>query len=115
MKRAVVVFFCFSVIAAMLAMAQGSDEGFQTARVIAFEKVPADVQHPEKSDSYKMSMRIGDVIYNCKANAPVAVFNDWTIGKELPARVSPNGKVMQVKNFDGQIIELTIVGKKKPK
>jgi hypothetical protein len=62
-----------------------------------------------------MTMRIGDILYNCKANAPTAVFNDWTINKELPARVDEKAKVMQVKNFDGQLIELHITGKKKPK
>lgn len=111
MKRALAVLVCAVTLAAMVAYAQ--DGGFETARVVAFERVANDAQHPEKADSYKMSMRIGDTIYNCHANAPVTVFNDWTVGKEFPARV--NGKVMQVKNFDGQIIELNIVGKKRPK
>ena len=112
MRKAIVLSLCFIAIASVLAVAQ---DDFQTARVIAFEKVAADVQHPEKSDSYKMSMRIGDTIYNCKANAPVTVFNDWTVGKEFPARVNEKAKLMQVKNFDGQIIDLTITGKKRPK
>ena len=112
MKKATVLFLCLITVATLLAVAQ---DDFQTARVVAFERVPGDVQHPEKSDSYKMSMRIGDIIYNCKANAPVAVFNDWTVGKEFPARVNEKAKVMQVKNFDGNIIDLTITGKKHPK
>jgi hypothetical protein len=109
--KTLAILLCVLITVAAFAVSAGED--FQTARVIAFEKVPLSAQHPENSDSYKMSMRIGDTIYNCKANAPVAVFNDWTSGKELPARV--NGKVLEVKNFDGQIIELTITGKKKPK
>jgi hypothetical protein len=113
MKKAFVLSICLLTLASLFAIAQ--DEGFQPARVVAFEKVPGDVQHPEKSDSYKMTMRIGDILYNCKANAPTAVFNDWTINKELPARVDEKAKVMQVKNFDGQLIELHITGKKKPK
>ncbi|HVZ16084.1 MAG TPA: hypothetical protein VG897_03130 [Terriglobales bacterium] len=112
MKKAVVLSLCLITIAALFAAAQ---DDFQTARVVAFERVPGDVQHPEKSDGYKMSMRFGDMVYNCKANAPVAVFNDWTIGKEFPARVNEKAKVMQVKNFDGQLIDLTITGKKRPK
>jgi len=111
MRRFSAVVVTLMMLAALLAFAQ--DAGFQTARVIAFERVANDEQHPEKADSYKMSMRIGDTIYNCKANAPVKVFNDWTTGKEFPAKVMD--KTMQVKNFDGQIIELTIVNKKKPK
>lgn len=102
-------------LSAIAAYAQNGDEGFQTATVVAFERAANDAQHPEKADNYKISMRVGDIIYNCHANAPVAVFNDWTINKQFPARVSPNGKIMQVKNFDGQIIEMNIVGKKKPK
>jgi hypothetical protein len=111
MKNLASVVLCFSIFAAVLSFAQEGD--FQPARVIAFEKVAADVQHPEKQDSYKMSMRIGDTIYNCKANQPVAVFNDWTINKEFPTKV--NDKTLEVKNFDGKIIELKIVNKKKPK
>jgi hypothetical protein len=112
MKKVLVVLTSFIILAAVLACAQ-SEEGFQMARVIAFEKVAADVQHPEKADSYKISMRLGDTIYNCHANAPVAVFNDWTINREFPTRLT--GKVLQVKNFNGQIVELNIVNKKKPK
>jgi hypothetical protein len=104
---------CWCVIA-ILACAQ-SDEGFQPAKVVAFERVASDAQHPEKSDDYKISMRLDGIIYNCHANGSVTVFNDWTVNKEFPARVSGNGKILQVKNFDGQIIEMNVVGKKKPK
>jgi|SRR3954467_15889092 hypothetical protein len=109
MKKLLLLLLCFTTLAAF---AQ-SNADFQPARVIAFEKVTADVQHPEKQDSYKISMRIGDTIYNCKANAPVAVFNDWTINKEFPTKV--NAKTLEVKNFDGKMIEMTIVNRKKPK
>ena len=110
MKR-LLILCCIATVAALV-VAQ-TDEGYQVGRVIAFERVPADAQHPEKADSYKMSIRVGDVIYNCKANAPVTVFNDWTTGKEFPTRVNP--KTLMVKNFDGHDVELTIVNKKKPK
>lgn len=113
MKRALVVLGCL-VLAAVLVYAQ-SDEGFQTAKVIAFEKVANSVQHPENADSYKMSLRIGDTVYNCKGNGPVAMFNDWTTGKEVPAKVNASAKTIQVKNFDGQMIELRIAGTKKAK
>jgi len=112
MKTFLLALLCCTTLAATLAYGQG-DEGFQPARVVAFERVANDAQHPEKSDSYKISMRLGDTIYNCHANAPVTVFNDWTINKEFPTKL--NGKVLLVKNPDGQIVELTIVGKKKPK
>jgi len=113
MKRITIMLLCSLTLAVAFTYAQ--DEGFQPARVIAFEKIAADVQHPEKADTYKMSMRIGDVIYQCKANEPTAVFNDWTINKEFPARVNEKAKIMQVKNFDGNIIDLRITGTKKPK
>ncbi len=112
MKKFAVVFCLLLTLGACFAL--GQDEGFQTARVVSFERVANDAQHPEKADSYKMTMRISDVIYNCKANQPFRVFNDWTTGKEFPAKVVSE-KTMQVKNFDGQIIELTILNKKKPK
>ena len=113
MKRfAILLSFCLA-LSAIVAYSQ--DEGFQTATVVAFERAANDAQHPEKADDYNMSMRLGDIIYKCHANAPVTVFNDWTINKQLPARLSPNGKIMQVKNFDGQMIELNVTGKKKPK
>ena len=111
MKTRLIVLFCCVAMVAMVTYAQDAD--YQTAKVIAFERVPADVQHPEKADSYKISMRLGDTIYNCHANAPVAVFNDWSVGKDYPAKIS--GKTLLVKNTDGQIIEMKIVGTKKPK
>jgi hypothetical protein len=112
MKRALVVLGCFAFAAVLLG---AQDDGFQTAKVIAFEKVANSVQHPENADSYKMSMRIGDTVYNCKGNGPVAMFNDWTTGKEVPAKVNASAKTIQVKNFDGQMIELKIAGTKKSK
>lgn len=112
MKLFLVVLSCLVLFTAAVAQ---SDADFQPAKVVAFERVAADPQHPENADSYKISMRLGDTIYNCRANEPVTVFNDWTVNKEFPARVTPNGKILQVKNADGRTIELKIVGKKRPK
>jgi len=103
---------CIMLAAAFL-HAQSNDEGYQMARVVAFERVAADAKHMENSDRYRISMRLGDVVYACHASAPAAVFNDWTTGKEFPAKV--NSKVLLVKNPDGQVVELSIVGKKTPK
>jgi len=83
--------------------------------VVAFERVASDAQHPEKGDNYKISMRLGDTIYNCHANAPVTFFNDWTVNKEYPARLDAKGKILTVKNPDGQTVDMTVVGKKRPK
>jgi hypothetical protein len=113
MKTRLVAVSCCIAVAAMLAYGQSADEGYQMARVVAFERIAADAQHMENSEQYKMSMRLGDTIYNCHANAPAAVFLDWTTGKEFPTKVS--GKVLLVRNPDGQVVELTIVGKKVPK
>ena len=65
------------------------------------------------SDRYKISMRLGDTVYNCQASASPAVFIDWSTGKEFPAKL--NGKTMLVKGPNGQVVELNIVGKKTPK
>jgi len=113
MKTRLVVLSCCIALAAMLAYAQGTDEGYQMARVVAFERVAADAQHMENSDRYRISIRLGDTLYACHASGSAAVFNDWTTGKEFPAKL--NGKVLLVKNPDGQVVELNIVGKKTSK
>jgi hypothetical protein len=59
------------------------------------------------------SIRLGDTVYACHASAPAAVFIDWSPGKEFPAKL--NGKILLVKNPNGQVVDLTIVGKKTPK
>ncbi len=116
MKTRLVVLSCCIAMAAMLAYAQSADEGYQMARVVAIERVAANAQHMENEDNYKISMRLGGIVYACHANAPVATFMDWTIGKEFPAKLNvPNGKVLLVKNANGQVVELNIVGRKTPK
>lgn len=112
MKKLLALSFCLATIA-VLCHAQSADAGFQPAKVVVFERVAADAQHMENQDNYKISMRLGDTIYHCHASGSAATFNDWTINKELPARV--NGKILQVKNFDGQMVEMNIVGKKTAK
>jgi hypothetical protein len=113
MKKCLVALSCSITMATMLAYAQSANEGYQMARVVSFEKVAANAQHMEDSDRYKISMRMGNTVYACRASAPVAVFNDWTTGKEFPTKV--DGKVLLVKNPNGQVVELEIVGKKTPK
>jgi hypothetical protein len=113
MKTSLVVLSCCLTMAVMLAYAQSQDEGYQMATVVVFERVPADAQHMEKGDQYKISMRLGNTVYNCRASAPAAVFIDWTTGKEFPVKI--DNKVLLAKNPNGQIVELNIVGKKTPK
>jgi hypothetical protein len=113
MKTCLVALSCCITMAAMLAYAQSGDEGYQMARVVSFERAAADAQHMENSDRYKISMRLGDMVYACHASAPAAVFIDWSSGKEFPAKL--NGKILLVKNPNGQVVELNIVGKKTPK
>ena len=57
-------------MAAMLAYAQSGDEGYQMARVVSFERIAANAQHPEDSDRYKISMRLDNTIYSCHAQRP---------------------------------------------
>jgi hypothetical protein len=113
MKKSLVALSCSVTMAATLAFAQGADEGYQMARVVSIEKGAADAQHMTGSDLYKISMRLGDTVYNCHASASPAVFIDWSTGKEFFAKL--NGKTMLVKGPNGQIVELNIVGKKTPK
>ena len=105
------VVLCCIAIAATLAWTQ--DAGFETATVVSIEQVAADAQHPENSDRYKISMRMGDALYMCRSSGHVSVFMDWTRGKEFPAQL--NGKILLVKVPGGQTVELNVVGKKKPK
>ena len=113
MKTSSVVLLCCITMAALLAHAQGADDGYEMARVVAFERVAADAQHMANSDGYKISMQMGNILYSCRATASAAVFIDWTEGKEFPAKLT--GKTMLVKNPNGQIVQLNVVGKKTPK
>ena len=113
MKKYRIVLTCVVMMAAMLAYAQSADEGYQMATVVSIDKVPADAQHPENADRYKISMRLGNTVYSCHANGSPATFLDWSPGKEFPARLSD--KVLQVKGPNGQVVDLDIVGKKTPK
>ena len=113
MKTCLVALLCCVTLTAMLAYAQGGDEGFQPARVVAFERIPADAQHMENADGYKISMRMGDTIYACRAYGSASTFMDWSPGKEFPAKL--NDKILLVKSPNGQMAELKVVGKKAPK
>ena len=113
MKTRWVALSCCIAMAAMLAYAQSGDEGYQMARVVSFEKLAANAQHPEDADRYKIAMSLGGTVYMCHASGPIAVFMGWSPGKELPAKL--NDKVMLVKSPSGQIAELNIVSKKTPK
>jgi len=110
MKKCMVAILCCIAMTAMLAYAQSADDGFQTATVVSIEKLAADAQHMEKGDQYKISMSMGSALYVCKVSAPAATFMDWTSGKEFPAK--EDGKVLLVKNKNGQIVELNIAKKK---
>jgi hypothetical protein len=110
MKTCVVAVLCCITIAGTLAYAQGGDEGYQTATVVSIEKLAADAQHMEKGDQFKISMSMGGALYLCKVSAPAATFMDWTSGKEFPAK--EDGKVLLVKNKNGQMVELNIAKKK---
>lgn len=94
-----------------VALATAAQDGYQSARVVAFEKVASSPQHPENADKYKISMQVGSIFYKCEARGSVATFNDWTTGKEYPARIDEKAKTMQVKGPGGEVT-LNITGKK---
>lgn len=110
MKKYVVAIFCCIAMTCMLAYAQSADDGFQTATVVSIEKLAADAQHMEKGDQFKISMTMGSALYVCKVSAPSATFMEWTSGKEFPAK--EDGKILRVKNRNGQMVELNIAKKK---
>ncbi len=105
-----VVLFCFAL--SIAAFAQDAD-GFTPAKVVAIERAANSEKHPEKGDNYKISMRLGDTIYNCAANAPVQTFMDWTTTKSFPAKLSADGKTLQVKVTSGEVVNMKVTGKKK--
>ncbi|MGA8153761.1 MAG: hypothetical protein WB952_22620 [Terriglobales bacterium] len=113
MRTYLVAMSCCITMAAILAVGQSADEGYQTARVVAFDKIAANAQHMADSGGYKISMRLGNTVYACRTSGPAADFIDWTTGKEFPAKV--DGKTLLVKNPDGHVVELNIVGKKTAK
>ena len=113
MKAFLAALFCCVLMTATLALAQSADEGYQMGKVVAFEKVAANTQHMENSGQYKISMRLGDTIYNCHASGDAATFLDWTVGKQFPTKL--NDKELMVKSPNGQLVEMKIVGKKTSK
>ena len=110
MKRSMIAVLCCLTLAGIFAYAQAD---FQTATVVSIEKLAANAQHMDEGDHYKISMRMGDMVYLCKVSGQAATFMDWTSGKEFPAK--EDGKILHVKNKDGQIVDLNINSKKKPK
>ena len=110
MKKCSIALACCIVMAAMLAYAQTADEGYQMARVVSFEKLAANEQHPEYADRYKIAMELGGTLYICQARGSAATFLNWSPNKEFPAKV--NNKTLLVKNFDGQVLEMAILKRK---
>ncbi len=104
--RLVVALTCCVMLAAMLAYAQ-IDEGFQPAQVVSFEKVPANEQHPENADRYKIAMRMGGTVYLGTTSGPITTFMGWAPGKEFPAKLADK-KTMLVKSPNGQVVQLNI-------
>ena len=111
MKRCWIFMVCIAMFAT-LSFAQAADEGFQPARVVSIDHMSADARHPEKADQYKVSMRMGDVLYLCQSSAPPSAFLDWSPNKEFPAKL--DGKMLLVNGPHGQV-QLNITGKKTAK
>ena len=111
MKTCWVLLVCI-VIAATVANGQGADEGFQTAKVVSIDHIPAHARHPEKADQYKVAMRLGDTVYLCQSSAPASAFLDWSPNKEFPAKL--DGKMLLVNGPHGPVT-LNISGKKTAK
>ena len=64
-------------------------------------------------DKQAIDLRMHSEVTAIDVHASTVTVHDWTTGKEFPAKL--NGKVLLVKNPDGQIVELNIVGKKTSK
>src|SRR5262245_43373299 len=115
MKRFAAALLRCCLMTAVLAFAQGMADGVELARVVAVAQVAPNAQHMENSDGYKMSMRIGNTVYSCVGSGPASTFIDWSINKEFPAKLENNNKTMLVKSPNGQIVQLTVKGKKAAK
>ena len=113
MKTRLAVLSCCITMAALLAFAQSADEGYQTAGWSPSKESPPipSIWPMEIATRFPCAWRTRSDV--CRASGSAATFIDWTIGKEFPTRL--NGKVLQVKNPNGQIVELTIAGKKTQK
>ena len=109
MKTRLIALSCLLITATVVAIAQNADDGFQMATVVSIDRVSADARHPENADQYKISMRLGDIIYSCHATGSPAIFLHWSPNKEFPAKLID--KVLQVKGPNGQV-DLNVVGKK---
>ena len=67
------------------------------ARVMSIRK--AGHERPTLSDeiNYKILMRLGDTIYQCRTSAQAATFIDWSPGKQFPVKI--DGKTLLAKNL----------------
>jgi hypothetical protein len=110
MKKSLTVLACCLAISAMLAYAQNTDEAYQIAHVVSIDKMAADAQHMSDSDRYKISVRMGDVLYKCEASGSPSLFMGWAPGKDFPAKLDQ--KTLLVKSPNGQIAELTVKSRK---
>ena len=104
--RSVVLLACI-VLGAFFAYAQNLDPGYQPAQVVTFEKVPADEQHPENTDHYRVSMRLAGLVYLCSTSGPISTFMGWAPGKEFPAKILDKN-TMLVQSPNGQTVQLNI-------
>jgi hypothetical protein len=112
MKTRFIAGLCLMALFAVMVHAQDGD--FQTGQIVSFERAAANAQHMENEDYYKVSMRLNGVIYKCRASGPASTFIDWSINKEFPAKLASE-KTLLVKSPNGQIVEMTVLGKKVPK
>ena len=70
------------------------------------EKLAENAQHMSDEINYKILMRLGDTIYECRTSAQAATFIDWSPGKQFPVRI--DGKTLLAKNPNGQIVQMNI-------
>lgn len=105
--RSAVLLACVIGTAVLVANAQNMDPGYQPAQVVTFEKVPANEQHPENTDHYRVSMRMAGLVYLCSTEGPISTFMGWAPGKEFPAKILDKN-TMLVQSPNGQTVQLNI-------
>lgn len=104
--RTAILFVCIAT-AALAAYAQNMDPGYQPAQIVTFEKVPANEQHPENTDHYRVSMRMNGLVYLCSTSGPISTFMGWSPGKEFPAKLVDKN-TMLVQSPNGQTVQMNI-------
>ena len=114
-------FFFVCLLTGMVcsAFAQAPTSDFQTAKIIAVEKLDSKGNAASGTDTPlnsavnndNVSIQINDAVYVCHAKTPGDFDLAWAAGKEVQAKTKKN--VMYVKRANGTVAKVNIISTKK--